>query len=79
MLLTIATDGREKDRPLTIVGPEGIKAMVMQVFALSGGWGEYYPLDFVEISNARHERQEVVELGRMGPADILVHAVPLVH
>ena len=70
---------------LTIVGPVGIKDLVLTVFKLTGqdpnlGWNGYYGLQFIEIDNEPWHARKNVELGRVGNRGLLhVTAVPLVH
>jgi len=75
LLFSMQMEGRRGI--LSIVGPEGVKEMVMGVLNKSGGWNaDNYPLEFVEIPDEKH--YQPYPLGKMS-FGMTVTAVPLVH
>eukprot|EP00397_Hematodinium_sp_SG-2012_P009849 GEMP01009946.1.p1 GENE.GEMP01009946.1~~GEMP01009946.1.p1 ORF type:complete len:351 (-),score=70.65 GEMP01009946.1:1007-2059(-) len=77
LLFSMQMEGRKN--MIYIVGPEGVKDLVMGVLRHSGGWhADNYPLEFVEIPNARHEKNSPVCLGNLS-FGLTVTAVPLMH
>ena len=78
LLSTLALNGRSL--PLPVLGPVGVKEMVMTVLRLSGGEELSYPLFIHELDATRHHDLTIdLSIAPHAAERLFVHASPLSH